>query len=92
MAANCHIGERHVHAREILREDAWTEQLIDAVPDEKARHQQASERRQISFEIVRENGIVTTSDGDELLALSEPIYDVQLNLQPWPSRSNNSGG
>src|ERR1044071_1398752 len=49
---NCHIGYRHMYAREILREDARTEQLTDAVPDKKARHQQASERRQVSFEIV----------------------------------------
>jgi hypothetical protein len=41
-----------VYAREILREDARTAQLTDAVPDKKARHQQASERRQVSFEIV----------------------------------------
>src|SRR5262249_44115912 len=45
-------GPRHVYAREILREDARTEQLTNAVPNKKARHQQASERRQISLEVV----------------------------------------
>ena len=34
-----HVGNRYVHAREILRCAARIAQLEDAVPDEKARHQ-----------------------------------------------------
>jgi hypothetical protein len=90
----CIIGQYgHVYARKILGEDARTVQLTDAVPDEKARHQQASERRQVCFEIVRRSGYVITPDGDALLALSlSRLTTSSSTCSPGTWRSNNSDG
>src|SRR5882724_9181597 len=57
---NRHIGNWHVDVRKILCRPGRIAQLEDAVPDEKARHQQARKQRQIGFHGVHGSSLLTS--------------------------------
>src|SRR4029077_14259216 len=57
---NRHIGNWHVDVRKILCRPGRIAQLEDAVPDEKARHQQARKRRQVGFHRVHGSSLPTS--------------------------------
>src|SRR6476620_6911773 len=57
---NRHIGNWHMDVRKILCRRGWIAQLEDAVPDEKARHQQARKRRQVGFHGVHGSSLPTS--------------------------------
>src|SRR6478736_4140546 len=54
------IGNWHVDVRKILCRPGRIAQLEDAVPDEKARHQQARKRRQVGFHRVHGSSLPTS--------------------------------
>src|SRR4029077_13343566 len=57
---NRHIGNWNVDVGKILCRPARIAQLEDAVPDEKARHQQARKRRQVGFHGVHGSSLPTS--------------------------------
>src|ERR1700752_3925522 len=57
---NRHTGSWYVAVRKMPRRPAGIAQLEDAVPDEKARHQQARKRRQVGFHGVHGSSLPTS--------------------------------
>src|SRR6516165_9811997 len=77
---NRHIGNWYVDVRKIPCGPARVAQLEDAVPDEKARHQQARKRRQVGFHGLHGPLLLTSRPKGNWIGLNQHRVKVLSSL------------